>query len=301
MLLLALHASAMAARPRVGVGVFVRSASHPGAVLLGRRRGSAGAGTLALPGGHLEFGESWAECAAREVLEETGLAVTGVRTGTVINSVEAATSYHYVVVLMVCDAPPGAEPENLEPEKCDGWAWHAWAGVSAGDNLFGPLSKLVGMGFDPWRDEGTLPALAQEAELPPYCCALLRDEASGALFFESRPADAKVAAGKLTCFGGKREPAEAPADCLLRECKEELGWVPDAAQLRRACDLYVDGRLIAWFYEAPGPPADAPLSFEPGRRGVWLAPADDMAGVSPWHACVLRAWRQGQRRADFTS
>ena len=115
MLLLALHASAMAARPRVGVGVFVRSASHPGAVLLGRRRGSAGAGTLALPGGHLEFGESWAECAAREVLEETGLAVTGVRTGTVINSVEAATSYHYVVVLMVCDAPPGAEPSSTAP------------------------------------------------------------------------------------------------------------------------------------------------------------------------------------------
>ena len=43
------------------------------------RLGSHGAGTYALPGGHLEMGESWEACAAREVLEETGLEVSGLR------------------------------------------------------------------------------------------------------------------------------------------------------------------------------------------------------------------------------
>ena len=77
-------------RPKVGVGVLVVSGSS---VLLGKRRGSAGAGTWATPGGHLEFGESWAQCAVREVQEETGLTVTDVRLGMVLNVVDEPTGY----------------------------------------------------------------------------------------------------------------------------------------------------------------------------------------------------------------
>ena len=57
--------------PRVGVAVFV--INEKGHILIGKRTGSHGAGTLALPGGHLELHESFYECAAREVYEETGL------------------------------------------------------------------------------------------------------------------------------------------------------------------------------------------------------------------------------------
>uniref|UniRef100_V5EQ99 Nudix hydrolase domain-containing protein n=2 Tax=Kalmanozyma brasiliensis (strain GHG001) TaxID=1365824 RepID=V5EQ99_KALBG len=57
--------------PRVGVAVFV--INEKGHVLIGKRTGSHGAGTLALPGGHLELHESFFDCAAREVYEETGL------------------------------------------------------------------------------------------------------------------------------------------------------------------------------------------------------------------------------------
>lgn len=57
--------------PRVGVAVFVLN--EKGHVLVGKRTGSHGAGTLALPGGHLELHESFQDCAAREVYQETGL------------------------------------------------------------------------------------------------------------------------------------------------------------------------------------------------------------------------------------
>jgi ADP-ribose pyrophosphatase YjhB (NUDIX family) len=59
-------------------------------------------GCLQLPGGHLEHGESWEECARREILEETGLVVRDVRFLTATNDVFAAEGKHYVTIFMTC-------------------------------------------------------------------------------------------------------------------------------------------------------------------------------------------------------
>jgi 8-oxo-dGTP diphosphatase len=104
---------------RVGVGALLSSPTSPPSLLAGVRLGSHGAGRLALPGGHLEFGESWAECAAREVLEETGIAVSpgAFETLSVSNDVMRAEGRHYVTIVMAARLPAGAKARNLEPDK----------------------------------------------------------------------------------------------------------------------------------------------------------------------------------------
>ncbi|EMD00799.1 hypothetical protein BAUCODRAFT_184003 [Baudoinia panamericana UAMH 10762] len=137
--------------PQIGVGVFVfRSKTDPHFVI-GVRKGSTGAGTYALPGGHLEYGESFEKCAVREVMEETGLAICDVRFLTATNSVFADVGKHYVTIFMVAVAAEVngvvPQPRLLEPDKCEGWGWCTLPQMRDMDNaacqLFQPLLSLM--------------------------------------------------------------------------------------------------------------------------------------------------------------
>lgn len=131
------------ATPRIGVGVVVL---RQGLVLLGQRRGAHGAGSWALPGGHLEYGESVEACAARELLEETGLQAERFRRGPWVNDVFVAERRHYVTLFVVAEGVSG-EPERREPDKCLGWQWFHWQALP--DPLFQPLHTLRGTGWQP--------------------------------------------------------------------------------------------------------------------------------------------------------
>ena len=50
--------------------------NEEGKILLLKRQGSHGAETWGLPGGKLETGETWDDCAKREIKEETGLEIS---------------------------------------------------------------------------------------------------------------------------------------------------------------------------------------------------------------------------------
>jgi 8-oxo-dGTP diphosphatase len=129
--------------PVVGVGVGVLVIRN-GKVLLGRRRGSHGAGTWSAPGGRLEYGESVEDCARRELLEEAGLELGAATLGPYTNDVFAEVQEHYLTLFVLAGQTRG-EPRNLEPHKCDGWSWFGWDEWPA--PLFAPLQSLRGMGF----------------------------------------------------------------------------------------------------------------------------------------------------------
>ncbi|KAJ9491533.1 hypothetical protein VN97_g1728 [Penicillium thymicola] len=109
--------------PKVGVGVFVFNAA--GKFIIGKRKGSLGAGimskayrlysvikgTWGLPGGHLEFGESFETCAARETLEETGLKIEDVRFLNATNSIMKAENKHYITIFMGGVCEEGIDPQ----------------------------------------------------------------------------------------------------------------------------------------------------------------------------------------------
>lgn len=128
---------------RIGVGVIVRRGSK---VLVGLRRGAHGAGSWALPGGHLEPGESPEDCAKREVQEETGLEISVPRRGPWSTDLFETEGRQYVTLFMVADAPAG-EPTIREPEKCAEWRWCDWADLPT--PLFLPLGSLKRSGYIP--------------------------------------------------------------------------------------------------------------------------------------------------------
>jgi ADP-ribose pyrophosphatase YjhB (NUDIX family) len=69
-------------------------------------------GTIQLPGGHLEYGEDFTTCAARETLEETGLEVKPVKVVAVTNDVFEEEEKHYITLFVYCEmVDPSAVPE----------------------------------------------------------------------------------------------------------------------------------------------------------------------------------------------
>jgi 8-oxo-dGTP diphosphatase len=126
---------------RVGIGVFV---FKDGKFAFLQRQGAHGEGTWSIPGGHLEFGESFEETAAREVLEETGIAIQNIRFGAVTNDIFEAENRHYTTVWMLSDWRSG-ELEIKEPNKCAAVQWVDFETLP--EPLFLPWNQLLQSDF----------------------------------------------------------------------------------------------------------------------------------------------------------
>ncbi|HVW23099.1 MAG TPA: NUDIX domain-containing protein [Candidatus Saccharimonadales bacterium] len=108
--------------PRVGVATFVMK---DGQFLMCLRGGSHAANTWGLPGGKLDLGESWEDCARREIAEEVGVEAENFAFVAATNDLFKEENLHYVTIFMRADWISG-EPQVLEPEKCREWRWFTY-------------------------------------------------------------------------------------------------------------------------------------------------------------------------------
>lgn len=114
-------------KKRVGAGLGVILIRN-GKILLGKRHpdpdkaGSAfrSAGEWSLPGGKLEWGETFEECAIREVKEETGITILDPKIISVHNFKNKHA--HFMTVGVVAKKWKG-EAKVMEPDEMTDWQW----------------------------------------------------------------------------------------------------------------------------------------------------------------------------------
>ncbi|MFA6252241.1 MAG: NUDIX domain-containing protein [Candidatus Paceibacterota bacterium] len=128
-------------KPKVGVGVLILK---EGKILFGKRKGSHGEGEYAFPGGHLEYMESFEDCAKREVMEECGINIKDVRFQFLANVITYAPK-HYVHIGVIAQWESG-EAEVLEMEKSESWNWYPL------EELPSPMFKMCELAIKSYKD-----------------------------------------------------------------------------------------------------------------------------------------------------
>lgn len=117
----------MEEKKKVGVGFGVMILKD-GRLLLGKRHDDPekatsllnGAGTWTMPGGKLDFGETFEEGAKRETLEETGIKLNKVNV--ICVNQDMVETAHFITIGLFSDAFSG-EPKVMEPDEITEWRW----------------------------------------------------------------------------------------------------------------------------------------------------------------------------------
>jgi len=130
---------------KIGVGFGVMLFRN-GKILLGKRHEDPekassllkGAGTWTMPGGKLDFGETFEEGAKREVLEETGIMLKNASIICVNNDV--VETAHFVTLGLFSDSFEG-EPKVMEPDEITEWKWFDLSNLPS--PLYFPSAKIL--------------------------------------------------------------------------------------------------------------------------------------------------------------
>ena len=120
---------------KIGCEVFI---TKDGQLLLGKRKNCFGEGTWALPGGHLEYGETLEGCAKRELREELGIQDVSLELATVTDTFIGF--HHYIHVSFLADQYMG-EIKLMEPELCEEWRFFALDSLP--NHIFEPHQRIL--------------------------------------------------------------------------------------------------------------------------------------------------------------
>ena len=132
-------------KKKVGAGFGVMILRE-GKVLLGKRNDDAekassalrGEGTWTMPGGKLEFGESFESGAKRETLEETGIKLKSVKVLCLNNNKNEHA--HFVTIGLFSDDFNG-EPKVMEPDEITEWKWFTLTTLP--EKMYFPSAKII--------------------------------------------------------------------------------------------------------------------------------------------------------------
>ncbi len=97
-----------------------------------------GEGTWTMPGGKLEYGESFEEGARREVSEETGIKLNSTKVICINN--DKNEHAHFVTIGLFSDNFEG-EAKVMEPDEITEWQW--FTSQELPKNIFPPSLKLL--------------------------------------------------------------------------------------------------------------------------------------------------------------
>jgi 8-oxo-dGTP diphosphatase len=113
-----------AGRDYIGVGVGALLFDSSGRIFLTQRGPKAKneRGKWEIPGGAVEFGETCADAAIREVFEEYGIKIKVLKMLQLCDHIIPDEKQHWLSPTYVCEIVSGT-PEIKEPEKCTAIGW----------------------------------------------------------------------------------------------------------------------------------------------------------------------------------
>ena len=105
---------------KISIGLLVFKEDN---ILFGKTKDKEGKTRYILPVGHLEFMESFSDCAKREIAEECGIEIEDIKFHFVSNT-DKYKPKHYVHIGLISKWKNGI-PEVLEPGGIETWEWRS--------------------------------------------------------------------------------------------------------------------------------------------------------------------------------
>lgn len=120
---------------KIGCEIFLRQGNT---ILLGKRKNCYGDGSWALPGGHVEYGESLIACAQRELLEELGIQAVAPQLIVITDNIDERG--HYLHASFLVEQYTGTI-QCMEPDLC--FAWQFFDLAQLPEPIFKPHQKII--------------------------------------------------------------------------------------------------------------------------------------------------------------